>query len=126
MKFNTENLGATIWHYLTKSIAGLLMLALVWQGVILGVDAATLPSPLLATSADSISKQVTGKAEEMKGSATKAIGKAQSAMEDKGGAAKMKVKDDLTETKIAVDRTKARAENAADKATEKVKNFFGK
>ena len=126
MKFNTENLAATTWQYLTKSIVGLLMLAMVWHGVILGVDAATISSPLLATSADSISKQVTGKAEEMKGAATKAIGKAQSAMEDKAGAAKMKVKDDLTETKIAVDANAARVENTAEKATEKVKNFFGK
>ncbi len=69
--------------------------------------------------------QVTGKVEEMKGSATESIGKAQSAMEDKASGAKMKVKDNLTEAKIKIKGDAARVGNTADKATEKVKNFFG-
>ncbi len=125
MKFNTKTIVANLQQHLAKFVSGLLMLALVWQIVILGVDSA-MASPILATSADSISKQVTGKAEEMKGSATRSIGKAQSALEDKKGAAKMKVKDDLTETKIAVDKNAARAGNAVDKAGSAVKDFFGK
>jgi hypothetical protein len=47
-------------------------------------------------------------------------------MEDKASDAKMKVKDDLTETKIKIEANNARVGNTADKATEKVKNFFGK
>ncbi len=47
-------------------------------------------------------------------------------MEDKASDAKMKVKDNLTEAKIKIGGNNARVENAADKATEKVKNFFGK
>jgi hypothetical protein len=47
-------------------------------------------------------------------------------MEDKASDAKMKVKDDSTEAKIKIKANNARVENTADKATEKVKNFFGK
>jgi hypothetical protein len=47
-------------------------------------------------------------------------------MEDKANSAKMKVKDDLTETKIKINSNNARVENAADKATNRIKNFFGK
>jgi uncharacterized protein YjbJ (UPF0337 family) len=125
MKFSIRTVVSNLQHRLTKWIGGLLILALVWHGVILGIDPA-MASPVLATSADSISKQVTGKAEEVKGSATRAIGKAQSAMEDKKSAVKKKVKDDLNEAKIVVDDSKARVENAAENATEAVKDFFGK
>jgi uncharacterized protein YjbJ (UPF0337 family) len=125
MQLNTKNILANLQQHLAKLASSLLLLTLLWQGVILGIDPA-MASPLLATSADSISKQVTGKAEEMKGAATKSIGKAQSAMENKKGAVKMKIKDDLTEAKIAVDKNAARTENAVDKAGTAVKDFFGK
>lgn len=125
MQLNTKNIFANLQQHVAMLASSLLLLALLWQGVILGIDPA-MASPLLATSADSISKQVTGKAEEMKGAATKSIGKAQSAMENKKGAVKMKIKDDLTETKISVDKNAARAENAVDKAGTAVKDFFGK
>jgi uncharacterized protein YjbJ (UPF0337 family) len=125
MQLNTKNILANLQQHLAKLVSSLLLLALLWQGVILGIDPA-MASPLLATSADSISKQVTGKAEEMKGAATKSIGKAQSAMENKKGAVKMKIKDDLTEAKIAVDKNATRTENAVDKAGTAVKDFFGK
>ena len=49
-----------------------------------------------------MSKQVSGKTEQIKGAANESMGKAQSATEDATGAAKMKVKDGLNETKIAV------------------------
>ena len=124
MKINTKTFVSNLQHHLTKFIGGLLILALVWQGVVFDPEPATA-SPLFATSAASISKQVTGKVEEMKGSATKSIGKAQSAIEDKASGAKMKVKDDLTESKIKIKGDAARVGNTADKATEKVKNFFG-
>ena len=125
MKFNLPTLANNFQHYLKKFVVGFAILTLIWQGAILGVNPATA-SPLVATSASSLSKQVTGKVAEMKGSATKSIGKAQSAMEDKASDAKMKVKDNLTEAKIKIESDATRAGNTADKATEKVKNFFGK
>jgi uncharacterized protein YjbJ (UPF0337 family) len=125
MRFNPQNLVSNLQHNLTKFIGGLLLLTLVWQGVIFGVDSA-IATPLFATSADSISKQVTGKAEEAKGATQQAIGKAQSALEDKQGDINTKVKDDLNEKKIAVDANSSRVENAADRVADKVKSFFGK
>jgi uncharacterized protein YjbJ (UPF0337 family) len=124
MRFNTKTFISSFQHYLTKFVSGLLMLTLFWQASLWGGQAA-IASPLLATSTSSISKQVSGKAEEMKGSAKQKIGKAQSTMEDKARAAKMKVKDDLTEAKIAVDGNTVRVENAGEKAATAVKDFFG-
>jgi uncharacterized protein YjbJ (UPF0337 family) len=109
--------------YLKTMIAGLLMLVLAWQSTALAGDMA-IASPLIATSMDSMSKQVTGKADEVKGQAKQSIGKMQSGMEDKGGAVRSKVKDDVTNTKIAIDSNNARVGNAADKAADKVKGFF--
>jgi hypothetical protein len=125
MKFNTQTLVANLQQYWTKLVGGLLILTLVWQGAVLGVNPA-MASTLLATSADSISKQVSGKGEEIKGAATNSMGKAQSAIEDKLSDGKMKAKDDLTDTKNVVNNNAARAENTAEKVGEKVKNFFGK
>lgn len=125
MKFNLQTLGTHLQSHLKKFAIGFAILTLVWQGAILGVNP-VVASPLFATSASSISKQVTGKVEEIKGSTTKSIGKAQSAMEDKASDAKMKVKDNMTEAKIKIEGSNTRIENAADKATEKVKNFFGR
>ncbi|WP_293158438.1 MULTISPECIES: hypothetical protein [unclassified Microcoleus] len=125
MQINTKTFVSNLQHHLTKVIGGLLILAVICQSVVFAPSPA-IASPLFATSAASISKQVTGKAEEVKGSAQQKIGKAQSAMEDQARSVKMKIKDDLTETKIGVDANNSRVENAADKATTAVKNFFGK
>ena len=125
MRFNIENLVSTLQHQFTRLVGGLLILTLVWQCAIPGVDAA-IASPLLATSVDSMSKQVTGKAEQIKGAATNSMGKAQSKIEDKMSDGKMQAKDDLSDLKNVVNNNAARAENAAEKASEKVKNFFGK
>lgn len=125
MKVNIDRLITACHRQFTQLIMGISLLALVWQGTFIGVELANA-SPLVATSMDSMSKQVSGKAEEMTGSAKQSIGKVQSAIEDKSASAKMKVKDDLTETKIAVDANSSRIENAAEKATDRVKNFFGK
>lgn len=124
MKINTKTFVSKLHHHVTRIIGGLLILAVVLQSVILSPQPATA-SPLFATSAGSISKQVTGKAEEVKGSAKQEIGKVQSAMEDKTRSVEMKIKDDLTEAKIAVDANNSRVKNTADKATKAVKNFFG-
>jgi uncharacterized protein YjbJ (UPF0337 family) len=125
MNFQVKALVTNLHSYLKKIAVGFVVLTLVWQSAILGVDSA-IASPLFATSADSISKQVTGTAEQMKGAATKSIGNTQSVMEDKASEAKMNVKDNLTEAKIKLEGNNTRVENAADKATTKVKNFFGK
>jgi uncharacterized protein YjbJ (UPF0337 family) len=131
VKTNTETLGSRFKQYLGRLVTGLLMLVLAWQGTVMAGDMAAtgnqaIAAPLLATSADSMSKQVTGKADVVKGKAKQAIGKAQSGMEDQARSVKDKVKDDLTETKIAIDSNNSRAENTADKAKDKVKGFFGK
>jgi uncharacterized protein YjbJ (UPF0337 family) len=112
-------------HHLKKIVTGLLILVLAWQSTALAGDMA-IASPLFVASANSMSKQVTGKVDEVKGKAKQAIGKAQSDMEDTAGSIKSKVKDDLNETKIAVDNSGARMQNAAEQATDKVKGFFGK
>jgi gas vesicle protein len=125
MKFNIARLIAASYRQLTKVTIGVSLLALVWQSAFFGVDLANA-SPLFATSMDSMSKQVSGKAEEMTGSAKQSMGEVQSAIEDKSASAKMKVKDGLTETKTAVDASNNRVENAAEKVTDSIKNFFGK
>ena len=125
MKFDIHNLAATLQHQLTKFIGGLLILTLVWQNATIGVNVA-IASPLLATSADSMSKQMTGTAEQIKGSTTRAIGNTQSKIEDKASDVKLSAKDSMDDTKNAVAKAADRVENAAEQATEKVKNFFGK
>jgi uncharacterized protein YjbJ (UPF0337 family) len=133
MKLNTKTLVSNLYHHLTRFISGILMLALVWQGFSLGGDSAISlkesyanASPILAISSSSLSKRVTGKAEEVKGSAKQKMGEAQSIIEDKAKAAKMKVKDNMNEAKIAAKGNAARVENAGEKATTAVKDFFGK
>jgi uncharacterized protein YjbJ (UPF0337 family) len=122
MKFNLKTIVSNIRHHIVALASTLLITAMIWQSI----GNMAIASPLLATSTSSISKQVTGKAEEMKGDAKQSIGKAQSAMEDKNRDMKMKVKDDLNEAKIAVESGAARVKNSADKATTTVKDFFGK
>ncbi len=122
MKFNLKTIVSNIQRHIVALASTLLIIAMIWQSI----GNMAIASPLLATSTSSISKQVTGKAEEMKGNAKQSIGKAQSAMENKNRDMKMKVKDDLNEAKIAVDSGAARVKNNADKATTTVKDFFGK
>jgi uncharacterized protein YjbJ (UPF0337 family) len=125
MKINSKTLISNLQRYLKKTVIGVAMLVLAWQSTALAGDM-TIVSPRFVASADSMSKQVTGKVDEVKGKAKQAIGKAQSGMEDKAGSVKSKVKDGMTEAKIAVDGNNARIENTADKAADKVKGFFGK
>jgi uncharacterized protein YjbJ (UPF0337 family) len=125
MKINTQVLTSQVQRHLKQIAIAVAMLLLTWQSTALAGNM-PMTSPLLATSSDSMSKQVTGKVDEVKGKAKQAIGKAQSGMEDKAGSVKSKVKDGMTEAKIAVEGNNARIENAADKAGDKVKDFFGK
>ncbi len=122
MRFNLKTIVSNFHHHIVAFASTLLITAIIWQSI----GTIAIASPLLATSANSISKQVTGKAEEMKGDAKQSVGKAQSAMEDKNRDIKMKVKDDLNEAKIAVDGGAARVKNSGDKATTTIKDFFGK
>jgi Skp family chaperone for outer membrane proteins len=125
MKSTMQAIFSNVFQNFTKLIGGLLVLTIVWQTILLGSTEA-IAAPLFATSASSLSKEMSGKADEMKGSAKQKIGKMQSDMEDKKGELKRKVKDDLTDTKIAIDSNNAKAENAIDKAADGVKGFFGK
>lgn len=106
-------------------IGGFLVLTVVWQTVLLGGNTA-IAVPLFGTSTSSLSKEMSGKADEMKGAAKQKIGKMQSTIEDKKGELKRKVKDDLTDTKVTIDSNNTKAENAIDKAADGVKGFFGK
>jgi uncharacterized protein YjbJ (UPF0337 family) len=129
MKSTIQTTFSTVIQNFAKWVGGLLVLTIVWQSLLLGgtdAIASTIGSPIVATSASSLSKQMSGKAEEMKGNAKQTVGKAQSAMEDKTGEMKRKVKDDLTEAKIAIDGNNTRAENVVEKAADGVKGFFGK
>jgi gas vesicle protein len=125
MKISTQVLVSNVQRYLKKIVIGVAMLLMAWQSTALAGDLAIV-APILATSTDSLSKEVTGKVDEVKGQAKQAIGKAQSGMEDKAGSVKSKVKDGMTEAKIAVDDNNARIENTVDKASDQVKGFFGK
>ncbi len=122
MRFNLKTIVSDLQHHIVAFASTLLITAMIWQSI----GSIAIASPSLATSTSSISKQVTGKTEEIKGNAKQSIGKAQSVMEDKNRDMKMKVKDDLNEAKIAVDGGAARVKNSADKATTTVKDFFGK
>jgi uncharacterized protein YjbJ (UPF0337 family) len=122
MRFNVKTIVSNFQHRIAMLVSTLLIAAAIWQGV----GNIAIASPLLATSASSMSKQVTGKAEEIKGNVKQSIGKAQSAMEDQNRDIKMKVKDDLNEAKITVNSGAARVKNGADKAATSVKDFFGK
>ncbi len=125
MKSIMQTIFSTVSQNFAKLIGGLLVLTIVWQTALFGGTEA-IASPLLGTSTSSLSKEMSGKADEMKGNAKQKIGKMQSAVEDKKGEIKRKVKDDLTDTKIAIERNNANAENTIDKAADGVKGFFGK
>ncbi|PSB40783.1 hypothetical protein [Chamaesiphon polymorphus] len=125
MNFKIDRLVSNIQQQFTKLIGGLLLLTMVWQGVILGVDVA-VAAPLLGTSNDRVSEQVADKASQIKDSVKEEIGKAQTPIQDRPGEVTDKVNHGLNYTKDAVDRNQDRAENNADNIADKVKNFFGK
>jgi uncharacterized protein YjbJ (UPF0337 family) len=125
MKFQLDRLVATLAHQFTKLISGLLVLTIVWQSVFLGVNIANA-SPVLATSTDSMSKQVSGTADEMGGSAKKAVGRTQSELEDRGDSATAALKDNADKAKDAINTGADKVENAAEKVADRVKGFFGK
>lgn len=125
MNFKIDLLVSNIQRQLTKIIGGLLLLTMVWQGVILGVDVA-IAAPLLGTSNDRVSEQVADKAAQIKDAVKDGIDKAQTPIQDRPGEAKDKVNNGLNYTEEPADRNQDRAENNADNIAQKVKNFFGK
>jgi uncharacterized protein YjbJ (UPF0337 family) len=125
MKFNIDRLVGQIQQQLAKLIGGLLLLTMVWQGVIIGVDVA-VASPLVAASNDRVSEQIADKAAQIKDAAKEEIGKAKTPIQDRPGEVKGKVNDGLNYTKEPADRNQDRAEDNAENLADKVKNFFGK
>ncbi len=123
MKFNIPFL-SHLKRQIAQALSMMLLVGLVWQGMA-SQAMADVRSPLLATSADSISKQVSGKVDKAKGATKEAVGKAQSSMENRKGEIDRKVKDGMTEAKVAAESTATRAENGIEKAADSVKDFFG-
>jgi uncharacterized protein YjbJ (UPF0337 family) len=118
MKFQLDRLVATLEYQFTKLVGGVLVLAIVWQSVFLGVNIANA-SPIVATSVDSMSKQVSGTADEMRGSAKKAVGKTQSELEDQQRSATATLKENTDKAKDAID-------TGAEQVADRVKGFFGR
>ena len=123
-----------------QAASALLLMGIIWQSMALGATASGFPTqngsaPLVAASVDSMTKQVSGKvdrikgaaeesmgrATQMKGAAKDSMGKMQSKMEDKRG----DVKRNMRETKTAVGNAADKVEDSAENAVDAVKEFFG-
>jgi hypothetical protein len=120
MKINTTTLISTIKSYLAKAIGAILILGMIWQGSILGIDSAyadgglnaDITIPLLASS--SMSKQVSNKMDEAKD-------KAESAMKD----GKKSAESNMRKTKKSIKSNAKKAEASVKENTKKAKNFLG-
>jgi hypothetical protein len=110
---------------LNQALSAVLLIGLLWLGS--AIPASATPNSALIAKADGMSKlQLSDKADRMKGAAKGTIDKAQSSMEDSKGEANRRVKDGMTEGKIAVESNVAKAENEVSKAADGVKGLFGK
>lgn len=115
MKFSTTVLNSSVKHYFVRAVSGIILLGMIWQGLILGVDAAfaaNATSPLLATS--NMAKQVDNKIEDLKD-------RAGSAMKD----GKKVAKDNMSSAKKSIKDNAKKMESSAKDNTKKAKNFFG-
>jgi hypothetical protein len=116
MKFNTTTLIFNIKRQLTKAIGAMLVLGIIWQGFIFGIDSAfangDITTPLLATS--NMSKQVGNKIDEAKD-------KAESVMRD----GKKSAESNMRKTKKSIKSNSNKAEASAKENTKQAKNFFG-
>jgi K+-transporting ATPase c subunit len=120
MKFNTTTLIFNIKRQLTKSIGVMLVLGIIWQGFIFGIDSAfaagvadgNITTSLLATS--NMSKQVSNKIDEAKD-------KAESAMRD----GKKSAESNMRKTNKSIKSNAKKAEASAKENTKQAKNFFG-
>ena len=120
MKINTTALISNIQHYFTRVIGAMLIIGMIWQGSVLGIDSAfaagglnvNITTPLLASS--SMSKQVSNKMDEAKD-------KAESAMEN----GKKTAESNMRKTNKSVKSNAKKAEASVKENTKKAKNFFG-
>jgi hypothetical protein len=118
MKFSNPT--SNIKSYFAKAIGAMLIIGMIWQGSILGINSAfaagglngNVTAPLLASS--SMSKQVSNKIDRAKD-------KAKSAMKD----GKKSAEGDMLQTKKSIKSNANKAEASAKENTKKAKNFFG-
>jgi hypothetical protein len=120
MKFNSTTLISNIKRYFAKAIGAMLLVGMIWQCSILGIDPAfaagagheNITTPLLATS--SMSKQVSNKMDEAKD-------KADSAMRD----SKKSAESNMRKTKKSIKDNAKKAEASVKENTKQAKNFLG-
>jgi predicted RNA-binding protein with RPS1 domain len=119
MKFTTT-LISKIKDYFVKAVGAMLIVGMIWQGSILGIDLAfatgglngNITTSLLASS--SMSKQVSNKMDEAKD-------KAASAMKD----GKKSAESNMRKTKKSIKSNAKKAEASVKDNSKKAKNFFG-
>ncbi len=120
MKFNSTTLISNIKRYFAQAIGGMILVGMIWQCSVLGIDPAfadaganrNITPPLLATS--SMSKQVSNKMDQVKD-------KAESAMKD----GKKSAESNMRKTKNTIKNNAKKAEASAKENTKQAKNFFG-
>jgi gas vesicle protein len=135
MKFSPPTLISTIKRYFAKTISGLLLLGIIWQGIALGVDTA-IAAPLLATSNSDMVEQVTDKADRVKGqmqsavqdakkSADKSMNKSKDAIDKNAKKVEKSAAKSMNKAKDAINKKAKKVEKSAKNTTKKAKNFFG-
>jgi hypothetical protein len=120
MKFNSTTLTSDIKRYFAKAMGAMLLVGMIWQCSVLGIDPAfaaggvneSITTPLLATS--SMSKQVSNKMDEAKD-------KADSVMRD----GKKSAESNMRKTKKSIKSNAKKAEASVKENTKQAKNFLG-
>jgi hypothetical protein len=120
MKSNSTTLISNIKRYFAKAIGLMLLVGMIWQCSILGIDPAfaaggvngNITSPLLGTSG--MSRQVSNKMDDVKD-------KADSVMKD----GKKSAESNMRKTKKSIKNSAKKAEASAKANTKQAKNFFG-
>ena len=140
MNASIANSVAMLRRRFAQAASALLLMGIIWQSMALGANASSFlgqngAAPIVAASMDSMTKQVSGKvdrikgaaeesmgrANQVKGAAKDSMGRAQSKMEDKGS----DIKRNMNETKANMDNAADKAGNSAENAVDAVKGFFG-
>jgi predicted RNA-binding protein with RPS1 domain len=120
MKFDIITLISNIKRHFARAIGGMLLVGMIWQCSILGIDPAfaaggvngSITTPLLAAS--SMSKQVNNKMDEAKD-------RAGVVMKD----GKKSAESNMRKTNKSIKDNAKKAEASAKDNTKKAKNFFG-
>lgn len=140
-------LTSNISCYFARSISGLLLTGLIWQGISLGIDMAVAAPLVAATSNSEVVDRLGDKAESQIDRAKSALKDGERSVKntlDKAGAKldmsvdKTKIHNNLNADKSEqysgdtpdrvqkiADRNSKQAEDFSKKTTEKAKNFFG-